>query len=97
MYQLAEFNVGRLLAPLDDPAMKEFVENLDAFLPTIKVRPNKLISCNMELLLLFLKVYNYNTNGNRVSFKQIIKTKKIIFGSHSFAHWSHKFLVSSCP
>jgi heme-degrading monooxygenase HmoA len=29
MYQLAEINIGRILAPLDDPLMAGFVEKLD--------------------------------------------------------------------
>jgi hypothetical protein len=28
-FQLAEFNISRLKAPLDDPSMKEFVDFLD--------------------------------------------------------------------
>jgi hypothetical protein len=29
-YELAQVNIGRMLAPLDSPAMREFVDNLDA-------------------------------------------------------------------
>jgi len=28
-YHLAQFNIGRLIAPLEDPLIKEFVDNLD--------------------------------------------------------------------